>query len=81
MSYVVNQSSVIELTVSYRPIYDGECLLQPFCDTIHDLKVNIQVKEVKPPDQRRLIFGGKQLWDGRTLCSETLLCITWFYCV
>lgn len=37
--------------------------------TVDDVKLKLQDKQGIPPDEQRLLFAGRQLKDGTTLCE------------
>ena len=41
-------------------------------DTVEEVKVKIEVKLAIPPQEQRLVYGGRQLEEGRTLSSYNI---------
>ncbi|GAQ78437.1 hypothetical protein KFL_000130185 [Klebsormidium nitens] len=50
----------------------GKTITLKHCLTVDELKKAIQEKTTIPPDQQRLIWGGQQLEDGRTLAEYNI---------
>ena len=53
--------------INYIMTVDGFCVQVETNDTVAILKQKVEVREGISPDQQRLIFGGRQIEDDKTM--------------